>query len=340
MSEKDSERRATDLKSDGPKGSRKEISKTVSLRRKVSKPEIELLLKQSEVTAKPVNMQIGEANKDASAVVNSGNNIEKIITDGIDAIKKEINNLLNSEEFKSTLETLLKPETWDFLLKPETWDFFKELEPTLKATGWCIPINMSANYLAHISDEVTNGKNSQEEVDRLFVHYYCAKDFEVLNLFVTMLKEKRLLEQEEWNIINDCLSLLKLEDQLPQINVHNLIIPPLMTRIDRLWNDLNTTLEAKHKLSKTQKKHAIKESQDDFKSTLSILNVAIGFITDYIFRNSFDIREDRSPGQEKILYRNYILHGHSASYGNLANTIRAFLALEVLFTFRYQAGSS
>lgn len=240
------------------------------------------------------------------------------------------------------LEIVQSPEYFKNMQKLA--DRFKALEhfnqtmdssaPLLRDYHWLIPNSMSYRYIRNdIFAVLTSGDVNQSKIDDVFVAYYTHNNFENMDQVLENCRENGM-EIERLQIIQDCILILRNQVDAEEVNVHNLIIPTLMVHLDRLYGDIRKLFIERYNLtSKKSMSKAFELHRSDLEDEEAILNISIDMVIEYIFRDSGQIDRDEDPHKHTHLYRNKILHGESLAYGNLANTIRTFLILEVLAGF-------
>lgn len=245
-------------------------------------------------------------------------------TNAIQTIIEEAKKALQSEKGQEFLKQL-----GDFL---EGVLVLSEIEeksaPILRKYGWFISDSVNDEFLIEILEFISKNNVTQHELDKKFIEYYSANNFEKINSIIDKLKNDGIHESRI-TIFNDCLNILRVTIGT-EINSSNLVIPTLLAHIDRLKRDAQEELKKLRSVPPKENKILL-HFKEDFEKVLNVYNIGLEILIEDIFKPSNIIdQESIIKPLTNELYRNKVMHGESTGYGTMPNVIRAFKVLEIL----------
>ena len=177
-------------------------------------------------------------------------------------------------------------------------------------------------------------------VNKLFIEYYEAEDWQNLEMMVSGWKENPLLKNRQ-KILMDCVQAMKMASKTG-INVANVVLPTLITQIDGIltdylnskglqWDsDYDDWVDTKTgKVRKVGRKTQFKNAKP------KVLTTPLDDLANDIFLNILFQRSQKGkPLATPFNFnRHKIIHGENVKYGRKDYLIRAFMVLDLLTYF-------
>jgi len=246
------------------------------------------------------------------------------------------------ESVRSAFQPLIDFKAWFDRNAPAFREFFEfalTIEERFEGVGreavhhaarykWFITPSMPANFLGRVISIGQQTGNQRRAMNRLFVDYYKANDWQELSQLVESWSANPIF-RPRMKILRDCLSTVKRSDR--GLNPANVVLPTLIAQIDGIQTDI-------------MRKHGILRKRTKWVDAMGKeVNWKNAFRSETSSRDFMDSTNDvflnilfqRAYFGEPLanpfsFNRHKIMHGEVVRYGTIDNTVRAFLLLEFL----------
>jgi hypothetical protein len=205
-----------------------------------------------------------------------------------------------------------------------------ETAKILNKYKWPVSPSMPFSFMFKVIELHRQGGNQRGAINKLFVDYFSANDFEQLSALIETWKSNPLFEPR-MKIFRDCVAALKQADG--RYNASNIVLPTLIAQIDGI---LTKYMEQKRiPRYVTQNGRVLPDRQwkskfraqtaNQYSSDLLLLTPDI--LLDVLFQNALPGHPLKVPF---TFSRHKVMHGEYTRYGRIDNTFRAFLILDFL----------
>lgn len=209
---------------------------------------------------------------------------------------------------------------------------FEELSEKFKVTEeeavkilnkykWPVSSSMPLSFLFEVIEIGRQKGNQRGAINKLFVDYFSANDFEQLSELIEAWRSNPVFEPR-MKIFRDCVVALKQAND--RYNASNIVLPTLIAQIDGILTDYMEQKEVGRNRKWKSEFRALTANQY-FSDSFS--DLASDILLDLLFQKAI-------PGQPLevpfTFSRHKIMHGEYTRYGRIDNTLRAFLILDFL----------
>lgn len=185
-------------------------------------------------------------------------------------------------------------------------------------------------YLVFEAVRIGGGTGSQRKaMNRLFVDYFSSNDFANLAILVEGWRANTLFKPR-MKIFRDCISVLRSAKS--GCNPSNVVLPTLIAQIEGIRTEfmkqqgLSFDLESWKWEDSKGNVHQWEQWLKGQTSNHRLLDPAIHLVLNILFQKS----RPGEPLETPFTFsRHKIMHGEQFRYGSIANTIRAFLILDL-----------
>jgi len=219
--------------------------------------------------------------------------------------------------------------------------YFREVGEKLRVTDaetarilnkykWPVSPSMPFRFMFKVIELHRQGGNQRGAINKLFVDYFSANDYEQLSALVETWKSNPLFEPR-MKIFRDCVAALKHADG--RYNASNIVLPTLIAQIDGILTkymeqkQIDRWVETQKGVRQDRQWKSKLRAQIANQYSLDLFSLTSDILLDVLFQKAL-------PGQPlKVPFtfsRHKVMHGEYTRYGRIDNTFRAFLILDFL----------
>lgn len=197
---------------------------------------------------------------------------------------------------------------------------------------WPVSPSMPFDLMFDVIELDMRGGNQRGAINKLFVDYFSANDFEPLSALIETWKSNPLFEPR-MKIFRDCVAALKHADG--RYNASNIVLPTLIAQIDGILTEYMQQKQIPRYIV-TQRGGVTQDRQwkSKFRAQTanqyfsdSFLALANDILLDVLFQKALPSQPLKTPF---TFSRHKVMHGEYTRYGRIDNTLRAFLILDFL----------
>jgi hypothetical protein len=196
---------------------------------------------------------------------------------------------------------------------------------------WPVSPSMPFRFMFKVIELHRQGGNQRGAINKLFVDYFSANEYEQLSALIETWKSNPLFEPR-MKIFRDCVAALKQADG--RYNASNIVLPTLIAQIDGILMKYMeqkqidrwvVTQKGEVKPDRQWKSKLRAQIANQYSSNLLLLTSDI--LLDVLFQRAFYGQPLKVPF---TFSRHKVMHGEYTRYGRIDNTLRAFLILDFL----------
>jgi len=200
----------------------------------------------------------------------------------------------------------------------------------LRRYKWCITPSLPLPFVFRVVEIGRKRGNQRGIINKLFVDYFCSNNYSNLSSLVESWEVKSLFKPR-MKIFRDCITALKILKG--HANPSILVLPVLIAQIDGIWREI-IARTGQHLESSSTKRKDTQISYSEMKRSIKrvlpevdLLNLTEEVLCDILFQDTHFGKRLKNPFG---FSRHKIIHGEYFRYGNIDNTLRAFLILDYL----------
>jgi hypothetical protein len=200
----------------------------------------------------------------------------------------------------------------------------------LRQYKWLVTPSLPVSLVFEAARIGTRAGNRRKEMNRLFVGYFSSNSFANLGALVDGWCENAIFEPR-LKIFRDCLQALRHAGR--GYNPSNVVVPTLIAQIDGIQTEFmrrqGLTFDRKSRNWRAQNGTTVDKEGwlRRYTSGQKLLDVAADLFLDVLFQRAWPGEPLQTPF---TFSRHKIMHGEQVKYGRIDNSIRAFLALDLL----------